>query len=114
MSEGSVRHRWAVLPRRLGANPRNRWVCAAGLGFARNKSKLGYKMETLMQSVIGWTLGEWREARKHSRRLMLNPDFQRVNGLSMTDHRDRVLWQLGRLVEEGSVHRAYPKSDGGQ
>ena len=61
-----------------------------------------------------YLLGEWREARVHSRELLLNPDFHRVDGLSVEDHRKRVLWQLGRLVEEGSVHRAYPESVGGQ
>ncbi len=61
-----------------------------------------------------YLLGNWAEARTHSRELLLNPDFHRIDGLSVDEHRKRVLWQLGRLVEEGSVHRAYPKAVGGQ
>jgi acyl-CoA oxidase len=61
-----------------------------------------------------YLLGTWADARKHSRQLILNPDFQRIDGLSVDEHRARVLWQLGRLVEEGSVHRAFPRSVGGQ
>jgi acyl-CoA oxidase len=61
-----------------------------------------------------YLLGTWSDARKHSRELLLNSDFHRIDGLSVDEHRKRVLWQLGRLVEEGSVHRAYPKSVGGQ
>jgi acyl-CoA oxidase len=60
-----------------------------------------------------YLLGGWSEARKHSRELLLSSDFHYVDGLSVDEHRTRVLWQLGRLVEENSVHRAYPKSVGG-
>ena len=61
-----------------------------------------------------YLLGTWGEARKHSRELLRNSDFHRIDGQTVDEHRKRVLWQLGRLVEEGSVHRAYPKSVGGQ
>ena len=61
-----------------------------------------------------YLLGTWADARKHSRELLRNPDFHRIEGLSVAEHRKRVFWQLGRLVEENSVHRAYPKSVGGQ
>ena len=61
-----------------------------------------------------YLLGNWADARKHSRELLLNSDFHRIDGLSVEDHRKRVFWQLGRLVEENSVHRAFPKSVGGQ
>ena len=61
-----------------------------------------------------YLLGTWSDARKHARELLRNPDFHRVDGLSVEDHRKRVFWQLGRLVEENAVHRAYPKSVGGQ
>ena len=61
-----------------------------------------------------YLLGSWAEARKHSRELLLNSDFHRIDGLSVDEHRARVLWQLGRLVDEASVHRAFPKSVGGQ
>jgi len=61
-----------------------------------------------------YLLGDWAEARKHSRRMLLDSAFHRVDGLSMADHRERTLGQLRKLVEAGSVHRAFPKSVGGQ
>lgn len=39
--------------------------------------------------------------------------MKRVEGLSMADHRARVLDQLHLLVAEGAVHKAFPKSVGG-
>ncbi|MFC5502149.1 acyl-CoA dehydrogenase [Lysinimonas soli] len=58
--------------------------------------------------------GRWAEARKHSRELLKRDEFHFVPGLSMAEHRVRVLGQLGRLVEEGVVHRAFPKHLGGE
>ena len=58
-------------------------------------------------------LGTWADARRHSRALVSRPEFQRAEGLSMADHRARVLGQLRILVDEGAVHRAYPTSVGG-
>ncbi|MCU1421243.1 MAG: acyl-CoA dehydrogenase [Microbacteriaceae bacterium] len=60
-----------------------------------------------------YLLGTWAEARKHSRTMMARPEFQREEGLSLSGQRDRVFGQLHRLVEEGVVHRAFPKSLGG-
>ena len=59
-------------------------------------------------------LGHWPEIRLASRALAGTPDFQGVLGLSKEDHRARVLGQLKLLVENGQVHRAYPKAFGGQ
>src|SRR6187431_1419837 len=61
-----------------------------------------------------YLLGNWADARKHSRELLLDEDFHRIDGLPMEEHRKRVLGQLHKLVEQGSVHRAFPKSVGGQ
>ncbi|HEY8912803.1 acyl-CoA dehydrogenase [Lacisediminihabitans sp.] len=58
-------------------------------------------------------LGRWADARRHSRELASRPEFRRVEGLSMADHRARVFGQLGLLVDDGSVHRAFPRSVGG-
>jgi acyl-CoA oxidase len=58
-------------------------------------------------------LGNWAEARKHSRELLKNPAFHRIDGLPMDEHRKRVLGQLKLLVENNVVHRAYPASVGG-
>lgn len=58
-------------------------------------------------------LGQWAYARKHARELMTRPEFQRDPELGIDAHRERVLGQLHKLVEAGSVHRAFPKSVGG-
>jgi acyl-CoA oxidase len=60
-----------------------------------------------------YLLGNWAEVRKHSRELLKNPAFHRVDGLPMAEHRERVLGQLKLLVDNNVVHRAYPKSVGG-
>ena len=59
-------------------------------------------------------LGRWADARIHARALTARPDVHRIPGQSMVDHRARVLAQLHLLVREGAVHRAFPKSLGGQ
>ncbi|WP_285115381.1 acyl-CoA dehydrogenase [Leifsonia sp. fls2-241-R2A-40a] len=59
-------------------------------------------------------LGEWAEARLASRELSSRPEMQKQEGLSVADHRTRVFGQLKLLVENGQVHRAFPKSVGGR
>ncbi|MGO4536505.1 acyl-CoA dehydrogenase family protein [Leifsonia sp. 2MCAF36] len=59
-------------------------------------------------------LGDWAEARLASRELSSRPEMQKQEGLSVDDHRKRVFGQLKLLVENGQVHRAFPKSVGGQ
>ncbi len=59
-------------------------------------------------------LGRWADARRASRELMAREEFHRVPGLPMAEHRERVLGQLHRLVEEDAVHRAFPERFGGQ
>ena len=61
-----------------------------------------------------YLLGDWAEARKHSRELLKDPAFHRIDGLSMDEHRARTIDQLQKLVDADSVHRAFPKSVGGQ
>ena len=56
----------------------------------------------------------WADARKHSRELLKREEFHQIPGLSMAEHRMRASGQLKRLVEEGVVHRAFPKSLGGE
>ncbi|ANF31698.1 acyl-CoA dehydrogenase [Leifsonia xyli] len=59
-------------------------------------------------------LGDWAEARLASRALSSRPEMQKQEGLLVADHRKRVFEQLKLLVENGQVHRAFPKSVGGQ
>ncbi|AAT89869.1 acyl-CoA dehydrogenase [Leifsonia xyli subsp. xyli] len=58
-------------------------------------------------------LGEWAEIRLASRELAKRPEVQKVEGLSVAEHRKRVSGQLKLLVENGQVHRAFPTSVGG-
>ncbi|MGI8394430.1 acyl-CoA dehydrogenase family protein [Leucobacter sp. W1038] len=58
-------------------------------------------------------LGKWKKERLESRQLASDPRFQTVPGMSMDEHRERVLEQLGELVAAGAVQRAFPKSVGG-
>ncbi|HPM52077.1 MAG TPA: acyl-CoA dehydrogenase [Rhodoglobus sp.] len=58
-------------------------------------------------------MGRWADIRRVSRAVAARPEMKRVEGLSMADHRARVLEQLGILVNEGAVHKAFPKSVGG-
>ncbi len=59
-------------------------------------------------------LGTWADARLASRALSSRPEMQKVEGLSLEDQRARVFEQLKLLVENGQVHKAFPKSVGGQ
>ncbi|WP_207453126.1 acyl-CoA dehydrogenase family protein [Herbiconiux sp. SYSU D00978] len=61
-----------------------------------------------------YLLGQWADERLATRdAIRNNPQLHRVDGLGMDEHRERVLHQLGILVEEGAVHRAFPKYVGG-
>ena len=58
-------------------------------------------------------LGTWADIRIAARERSARPDLQRLEGQSMAEHRERVLAQLKILVQDGAVHRAFPKSVGG-
>ncbi|TFD62010.1 acyl-CoA dehydrogenase [Cryobacterium sp. Hh7] len=59
-------------------------------------------------------LGTWADVRLKAREVTARPDMQRIEGLSMADHRLRVLDQLKVLAANGHVLRAFPKHLGGQ
>ena len=59
-------------------------------------------------------LGTWADVRLAAREVTARPDMQRIEGLSMADHRLRVLEQLKVLAANGHVLRAFPKHLGGQ
>ena len=61
-----------------------------------------------------YLLGRWAEDRKASRALASRPEFWYQSGLTLAEHRERVLGQLKRLVEEDAVHRAFPSRFGGR
>ena len=58
-------------------------------------------------------MGQWRDIRRTSRALAAKPEIKRIEGLSLDEHRERVMGQLHLLVADGAVHRAFPKSVGG-
>ncbi|MCI2956189.1 acyl-CoA dehydrogenase family protein [Agromyces atrinae] len=58
-------------------------------------------------------LGTWADVRLGARELAADPDMQRIDGLSMDEHRARVFGQLKLLVENGQVLRAFPRRLGG-
>ncbi|WP_241990978.1 acyl-CoA dehydrogenase [Cryobacterium gelidum] len=59
-------------------------------------------------------LGTWADVRLAAREVTARPDMQRIEGLSMADHRLRVFEQLKVLAANGHVLRAFPKHLGGQ
>jgi len=58
-------------------------------------------------------LGRWADVRRGSRAVAERPEMQRIDELSMEEHRERVLEQLKVLVADGLVHRAFPERLGG-
>ena len=64
--------------------------------------------------VTDLLLGTWADTRRAAREMIKDPAFWRVDGLSMAEHRERVLSQMHLLVDNGGVHRAFPKEYGGE
>jgi len=58
-------------------------------------------------------LGTWADVRLAAREVTARPEMQRIEGLSMDEHRTRVFGQLKILADLGHVHRAFPKRLGG-
>lgn len=58
-------------------------------------------------------LGKWAHVRLASRALAGRPEMQGIPGLSMAEHRARVLEQLHLLVQNGQGLRAFPTEFGG-
>ncbi|HVL60776.1 MAG TPA: acyl-CoA dehydrogenase family protein, partial [Microbacterium sp.] len=66
-----------------------------------------------VDKVTDMLLGTWADTRREAREMIKDPAFWRVDGLSMQEHRERVLTQMHLLVEQGGVLRAFPKEYGG-
>ncbi|WP_426297556.1 acyl-CoA dehydrogenase [Arthrobacter sp. R-11] len=58
-------------------------------------------------------LGRWADVRRAARELAGRPEVHKFEGLTHTEHRKRVFAQLGYLVENNAVHRAFPTRLGG-
>jgi acyl-CoA oxidase len=59
-------------------------------------------------------LGTWADIRLQARARAAQPEYQRIEGQSMAEHRERVLGQLKLLVESGAIQKAFPKELGGE
>lgn len=59
-------------------------------------------------------LGTWGDTRREAREMIKDSAFWRQDDLGKDEHRERVLSQLHLLVEKKAVHRAFPKSLGGE
>ncbi len=59
-------------------------------------------------------LGTWADTRREAREMIKDSAFWRKDELGKDEHRERVLSQLHLLVENKAVHRAFPKSLGGE
>ena len=58
-------------------------------------------------------LGRWAGVRLAARKLAGQAELHKVEGLSHVEHRELVFKQLGILVEQNGVHRAFPARLGG-
>ncbi|UVJ37719.1 acyl-CoA dehydrogenase [Arthrobacter sp. CJ23] len=58
-------------------------------------------------------LGDWADIRRAARELAGRPEVHKIEGLTHTEHRERVFSQLKYLVDNNAVHRAFPTRLGG-
>ena len=58
-------------------------------------------------------LGRYADLRRDTRALAADPEFRKVEGLSVAGHRERILEQLRALVKDHDVLRAFPTALGG-
>lgn len=58
-------------------------------------------------------MGRWVDVRRTARALAARPEMKRIEGLSMDEHRERVMAQLRILATERAVQRAFPIELGG-
>lgn len=59
-------------------------------------------------------MGTWGGIRRQAREMIKDSAFWRKDELGKDEHRERVLSQLHLLVDNKAVHRAFPKSLGGE
>ncbi|TDT32497.1 acyl-CoA dehydrogenase [Naumannella halotolerans] len=59
-------------------------------------------------------LGKWEEQRLAGRRKAADPRYQRIDGLSMDEHRARVTEQVKLLADDGAALAAFPARLGGR
>jgi acyl-CoA oxidase len=77
--------------------------------LARSSGDASVDVESLGRQL----LGTWADIRRSARELVKDPALHNIPGLSLAEQRERTLGQLQLLVDKGAVHRAFPKSLGG-
>lgn len=87
---------------------------AGGAAHAPNSAAEASDPRIDIEHVTDLLLGTWADTRRVAREMTKNPDLWRDDSLAMDEHRARVLGQLHLLVEQGGVHRAFPKAYGGE
>ncbi|TAJ47972.1 MAG: acyl-CoA dehydrogenase [Herbiconiux sp.] len=91
-----------------------RGAASAGAGDRRASTNDVVVARTDVEWLGEYLLGTWAAVRLGARELTARPELQRVEGQTYPEHRERVFGQLKLLVENGQVHRAFPKSLGGE
>ena len=87
---------------------------AGGAPTAPRSAAEAHEPRIDVDAVTDMLLGTWAQTRREAREMIKDPAFWRVDGLTVAEHRERVLGQLHRLVEHGVSSRAYPAEYGGQ
>ncbi len=87
-------------------------------GAGSDSRRAGTNDVVVARTDVEWLgqylLGTWADVRLGARALTARPELQRIEGQTYPEHRERVFGQLKLLVENGQVHRAFPKSLGGE
>jgi acyl-CoA oxidase len=66
-----------------------------------------------VEALTTQLLGPYAELRREARAVVGKPEFQKIEGQSMAEHRERVLHQLRELAAHHDVLRAFPAQLGG-
>ncbi|SDS20660.1 acyl-CoA dehydrogenase family protein [Agrococcus carbonis] len=84
----------------------------------RNRRQRSEEPRRIGKVDVDWLgrdlLGTWAERRLAARQKVADPRYQRIDDLTMADHRQRALEQLQLLVDDGAVLAAFPKRLGGE
>ena len=86
---------------------------AGGAPTAPHTAEQAHEARIDIAAVTDLLLGTWADTRREAREMVKDPALWRVDGLSMADHRERVLEQLRIVVANAGSRRAYPKEYGG-
>lgn len=84
-------------------------IPASGAATPRESAAVHIDIDALGTRLMG----RWVDARRASRALIERPEIRRIPNQTMEEHRATVFGQLKLLVDNGAVHKAFPKSVGG-